>query len=261
MSVDYTLYRQVCQNIDPYTIQTFKKNREIGGIIENVSKKYGDDYLKNIESFPESVYLDWSVITLLNDVGSPHLEPFIIQGQTRMLSPTTLRYIYYTLDVLSYIRDCEKSSIDIIEVGGGYGFQSILLCLFSHLFNIQIKSYNIVDLPEANNLQNQYLLACQTSFERIRVVSCNTVNAYTFPKTPDTFLLSNYAMGEFPQKIQDFYVENVAKKTQHGYLCWNFSPDCPIIHPYFTFVSPFSKWEEENPQTNCSPVKSYIVKY
>lgn len=260
----YTTFQQVCRQLNEQSITTFKRNREIGGIVETVDKRFGDAYLKRIEEFPESQQIHWERVVSFNGVGSPFMETFVINGQPTLLSPTTLRYVYYALDILTYIQKSEmnKDEVDIIEIGGGYGFQSILLYEFAPFFDISFRSYVIVDLPETNHLQSLYLSACDSvPVNNIQLVSFYSVNETMFQKNPNAFLLSNYALGEFPRSIQDFYVETIARKTQHGYMCWNFSQGNPEIHPYFFTVASSNDWIEENPQTNCPPIKSYIVTY
>jgi hypothetical protein len=218
--------------------------------------------LKNILNYKESKNINWDIVKKLNDVGSPHMETFIINNQVILLSPTTLRYLQYTLDILSYMKKIEMSDIDVIEVGGGYGFQAILIYEFSKIFSINVNSYTIVDLYEANNMQNQYVLACKEYISN-KINNFNTINYLnidqsTFKPNMNSFFISNYALGELTKEIQNFYIENIIKKIRHGYICWNFSVGNSTIHPYI-LNKPHSI-EDENPQTNCPPVKSYIIK-
>lgn len=255
---DYSDYQEICSQINETTIQIFKQYREVIGIIENVNKTFGDLYLQNIKKYPEYSQLDWSLIKRLNDIGSPQMETFEINNQQIELSPTTLRYVQYSLDILTYMTKKQMNNIDIVEVGGGYGFQAILLCEFAKYFSINIRSYVIVDLPEANNMQNQYIKACQMNTP-CKTMVCYNITDNTFQQSNNSFFISNYALGEFTRELQDFYVETIVKKMAHGYICWNFSVGNPYVHAYFNQPTIIS--EEENPQTNCAPVKSYIIRF
>ena len=85
-----------------------------------------------------------------------------------------------------------------------------------------------------------------------------TYENFTDKKTYN-FAISNYALGELNTYWQNTYINNIISKIEHGYFCWNFSPTNPNIHSYFTSKDIIK--EEENPQTNCPPVKSYILRY
>jgi hypothetical protein len=259
---NYSPYQNVCKNLDQSSICSFKTNIHIIGIIENVNLNFGNDYLNNILKFEESKLIDWSVVKKLNDIGCPYTYRFLIDGNPITLSPTTLRYVYYTLDILSYIKTLDLKKIQATEVGGGYGFQSILLFEFAKLFSLEIDAYKIVDLPEANNMQKQYVKACESYIEpimdKIEFCSFYDVEKTNF-KADNSFFISNYALGEFNKEIQDYYMKYVVSFMKHGYICWNFSVGNPTIHSDILRLQP--KIEEENPQTNCPPVKSYIIKF
>ena len=59
---DYSNYQQTCSQINETTIHTFKQQREVIGIIENVNKTFGELYLKNIEKYPEYSHLDFHMV-------------------------------------------------------------------------------------------------------------------------------------------------------------------------------------------------------
>jgi hypothetical protein len=255
---DYSNYQQTCCQINETNIHNFKQQGEIIGIIENVNKTFGELYLQNIQKYQENTQIDWSIIKKINDIGSPKMEIFEINNQQIQLSPTTLRYVQYSLDILTYMKNTQMNNIDVVEVGGGYGFQSVLLYEFAKYFSITITSYTIVDLPEANNMQNQFIKACQTNIN-YKTFVCYDITSNTFQPSENSFFISNYALGEFTKELQDFYIETIVKKMRHGYICWNFSLGNPYIHNYFSQIKITN--EEENPQTNCPPVKSYIIKF
>lgn len=259
---NYQYFQNVCKNLDQNTIYSFKTDRDIIGIIENVNLEFGNDYLNNIMKFEESQNIDWTRVKYLNDIGCPHMNEFIINNNVILLSPTTLRYVYYSLDILSYMKGLNLSKIQLVEVGGGYGFQCILFFELAKLFFIDIDKYHIVDLPEANNMQKQYIMACQSHIEpimdKIEFISFYDIENTNF-KSENSFFVSNYALGEFTKEIQNFYVKNIISFMKHGYICWNFSVGNHTIHSYILNLQPIIT--EEDPQTNCDPVKSYILKF
>ncbi len=254
----YDSFREYCKSIDNIKIETFKRDTNIIGIIENVSIQFGQKYLDNIMSFSEKNNINWNKIKLLNDIGNPNNQPFIINEQTVMLSPTTLRYVQFTMDTLYHIKNVLKSTnINIVEIGGGYGFQCVLLFELAQIFNIHINKYTILDLSEVNNLQKYFVKKCASVVNNLVNITTTTINNYDI-KDMD-LVISNYALGEFTKDWQDYYIKNVISQISHGYICWNFSQQTRNIHEYFDTIS-HSK-SEENPQTNCYPIKSYIIKY
>jgi hypothetical protein len=260
---NYLSYQYICKNLNQDNINNFKRIREIIGIIENVNLEFGNQYLKNIINYPEIKNINWDNIKNFNDIGNPDMHRFLINNKEINLSPTTLRYIQYSLDMLYYIKNnLNISNVHIFEVGGGYGFQCILLFELAKLFSINVDSYTIIDLNEANNMQYQYISKCRNYFsydffEKINFMAFD--NIHDIPKLDNSFFISNYALGEFNKNIQDFYMDNVVSRMKHGYICWNFSVGNPTIHSYILNIKPTI--EEENPQTNCPPIKSYIIKF
>ena len=140
--------------------------------------------------------------------------------------------------------------IDVVEIGGGYGAQACIIYLLSK--DIKINSYTILDLPEVNNFQKHFVKEWDSSLN----IKCTTLENFT--GNPN-FLISNYALGEFNKQTQDCYIDNIVKKLDHGFICWNFSPGNQKIHSYFDTIE--TEMVEENPQTNCHPVKSYNIKF
>jgi hypothetical protein len=259
---NYASFQNICKDLNQTTICSFKNNIHIRGIVETVDINFGNDYLNNILKFKESQYIDWSLIKKLNDIGGPYMNEFIINNNRYLLSPTTLRYVYYSLDMLSYIKSLNLSRVQVTEVGGGYGFQCILFFELAKLFSLDIYKYQIVDLPEANNMQKQYIMACESCIEPImnKIEFCSFYDITNIKfESENSFFISNYALGEFTKDIQDFYMKNIVSIMIHGYICWNFSVGNPAIHSHILSLHPII--EEENPQTNCPPVKSYIIKF
>jgi len=252
----YDGFKYLCRDIDKNNISKFKENRYLKSIVDNVSYDYGLKYLDNILDY--KIQLDWNKIKKLNDIGSPKNYSFKINNIEILLSPTTLRYVQYTLDILNHIKkDLNINNLKIVEVGGGYGAQSVFLFELSHLFDITIDKYEILDLYEVNNLQKHYIDLCQVNSNIKYNIDAFTLDDYSYEN--ENYFISNYALGELTKYWQNLYVDNVISKIKNGYICWNFSPENQYIHEYFNKVK--KTIEEENPQTNCPPVKSYIIKY
>lgn len=244
----YNKFCKECSKITSYNISNFKGNEYIQSIVENVSKNFGDMYLKNILQYEN---INWDNIKKLNDLGNSKNYTFTINNLNYELSPTTLRYVQFTLDILKHMKNKNIEEVDIVEIGGGYGAQSCFLYLLAD--SIKINSYTILDLSEVNNLQKHYI----NLWDKNLNITCTTLENFTY--NDENFLISNYALGEFCKKTQNVYINNIVNKIDHGYICWNFSPGNQNIHEYFDNID--KELVEENPQTNCPPVKTYNVLY
>ena len=255
----YSAFQSFCRNITD--LSNFKKNQYIRLMVETVTYEIGLKYYENIKLYDEYNKINWTNIKKMNDIGNPFNNTYNINNEEIQLSPTTLRYVQYALDMLYHIKQKNYSEVTIYEVGGGYGFQSVILLEIAKIFDINVTNYTIVDLPEINNIQKLYVQ------ETSNVLNFN-FNDIIFTENPKTivnnvkensFFISNYALGELQKQWQNYYVQKIIKKCKHGYMCWNFSVNNKKIHEYFDNID--KEIEEENPQTNCPPVKTYIVKF
>ncbi len=123
------------------------------------------------------------------------------------VSPTTLRY----LKVASDIQELFGRKIDsVVEVGAEYGGQASVL-----LDSIEINSYFIYDLPEAQALINRYLQA-RLSQDNVKMLPIRHVE----PRSYD-LVISNYAFSELPFEVQKEYCEKVFTNCKSGYLTMN----------------------------------------
>ena len=112
----------------PIDSWTFKSNPTYREILEHVNLRYGQQYLQLVmDEFLSTIPLDILVQTCQeNDTyGAPLKHAFdgFIQ-----CSPTSLRYLYHSLLILQFLAKCGQRSVNIVEIGGGYGG----LCLFLH---------------------------------------------------------------------------------------------------------------------------------
>lgn len=243
----YRDFRSFCNDINSETIKRFKRNKNVSKIVGDVPSKFLNGYLSNILKHEK---VDWDEIKRLNDIGCDRNFRFSVEGRRLEMSCTTLRYVMFALEILEHMRGKNLKEVDVVEIGGGYGGQACMMYLLSK--DIKIKSYTILDLPEVNNLQKHFIKEWNSELD----VACTTLENFT--GSPN-FLISNYALGEFDKDTQNTYIEKLVKNVEHGFICWNFSPGNQEIHPHFDTIE--RDVVEENPQTNCRPVKSYNVKF
>jgi len=223
---------------DEMIFKNFKRNFIYNQVLEHVSESDGWKYKKEIEKlfiekglgkYKSKLYL----LASLNDsIGNPRRYSF----DERLISPTSLRYMKVTLDILNLLNG-EKIN-NIVEIGGGYGGQALMLSL---LF-VQKGSFTIFDLPEVNKLINK--------FTKLTFIDSlvNTKNFVDEEINYDLFI-SNYALSELSRKNADLYLKKVLSRSKHGYITFNNIGDndsvskeeiCKFIPKEFVVV-------EENP--------------
>lgn len=198
---------------------TFKSLPDYKYMLEHVSPTQGYQYLQYIINDYSKIYNDNKKyiidICYLNDkYGVPDKFDF---KNFIFTSPTNIRYIYQSFKILNYMKKINTNNIDIIEIGGGYGGLCFFIHNFSKLFNINIASYTIFDLPIITKLQKIY-----TSSLNINIIVFDITN--TFNVSNNSFLISNYAFSEIDINIQKIYKDKLFKFIDHGFLCWNNIP-------------------------------------
>ena len=110
-----------------------------------------------------------------------------------------------------------NEGIDIVEIGGGYGGLCLCLHYFAPSFDINIKSYTIIDLTDVLRLQKMYL-------NSNGIQNVNFEDTVTYGKNIDKknmFFISNYAFTELHRDKQNQYLQDLFPKVKHGFMCWN----------------------------------------
>jgi len=256
----YTEFLQECEEIcsDDEKFKIFRRMRSCMGVIENVTHKFGIEMINECKKTANISNYPWETFQQNEKVGLPYTCDF--KDQLYFLddcefSPTTFRFINNGTNIIQHLRNLNLKTVRIIEIGGGYGAQAVILLELAKTFNLNIEDYCIIDLEEVTYLQNKYL----TAVKKEKDVECLTIEELNLDKNFN-FLISNYAFGEFNDHWKNLYIDRVIKRIAHGYLIWNFSSHSNKIHEFFLNL-PKVQIEEEKPQTNTPPIKSFILKY
>jgi hypothetical protein len=190
-----------------YTVVTENITYDVGNQILNIiNKEFNNIFINNI------LYIK-NICNLNDSIGKPKLYNYEILNE---IAPTNLRYIYHSFLILMHMKEKNLNNVSIIEIGGGYGGLSLFIIKLSTLFNINIKSYTIYDLPEVCKLVNKY--------SNILNLNVNTANVNDNISHETSFLISNYAFSELPTNIKQLYINNIFKYINHGLLIWNYVP-------------------------------------
>jgi SAM-dependent MidA family methyltransferase len=130
-----------------------------------------------------------------------------------------LRYLYHAHLILTHLKS--SSLTDIVEIGGGYGGLYLAIDFLYTKYDVEIKSYSIIDLEIATNLQKKYISNFNT---KIPVFFYKSQLFGADIDKKDLFLISNYCFSEINMDLQKKYVEILFNKVVHGFMCWNFIP-------------------------------------
>ena len=233
---DEDSYRNICRlaSQDESYFAQFKNIQAYRQILEHLGKDHGQLYLDVVrQQTPE--FLGMIEVFRRNDLyGSPRTDVFDKVGA---FSSTTLRYMKVASDLkLAYGSSLNQKSI--VEIGGGYGGQCLILSAI-----YQFENYTIVDLPEALALTKKYL-------EKHNIYN---VTYKSFEDTVDAdfdMVISNYAYSECSPEMRKKYMEEILSHSKKGYLT-GFKPT--VVEYMDDYHIPYEIWSE-NPCTGSTNV-------
>lgn len=221
------LYLQACtefvKNDDAFN--NFKQDPRYTPVLEHVSIYEANLYYSEMRS------KNLITKTILNSVkendkyGSPSL---FEHSELGSISPTTVRYLKNTLDILDHFGKDGKYT-NIVEIGGGYGG----LCkVFSSFVNFE--NYHLIDLPEVSIFSRKYLNNFRKLKDRVQYITADNLT------TVDNIdlLISNYAFSECTRECQLNYYNSYIKKADKFYMMYNqFTPNNIPSEDFIDIVS------------------------
>jgi hypothetical protein len=239
----YAIYanyvESICKSND---ITNFKNHPSYTYMLEHVSEELGHAYLQCIRMDTKISIQDVISFCNLNDcVGNPNTVEYGIVTT----SPTSLRYIYMAHLILTYFKSLNLPTLDIVEIGGGYGGLCLAIHYFSEKYNVKVNSYKIIDLSIITKLQEMYVSKVNPD------IHVEYIDAATFGSDitdSNLCLVSTYCFSEIPLEIQHSYIKTLFPKISHGFIAWN---NIPIYN--FGFAC---KIEDEIP--NSAPNNRFV---
>lgn len=118
--------------------------------------------------------------------------------------------MYTGLEIKRFVKENLLNVDHIVELGCGYGGQSIILGDL-----LPVKKYTYIDLPEVNLLINKFLSNFSISFE----TEFSSIGNHK--KENYSLFISNYSFSELPRNLQNKAINNFMKRSQGGYLIIN----------------------------------------
>ena len=217
--VDFDPYTDVADTIcNTNDLSNFKNNPSYNYVLEHVTPYEGYQYLLYIvNEMRLPLFLIKQFCETNDSLGNPKKTKYGFLEA----SPTSLRYIFHAHLILTHLQSLHLPSIDIVEIGGGYGGLCFAIHAFSQRYNLTIQSYTCVDLPSIRKLQSIYLSRIMPG----KTIDCidSTTYGATIDKT-NMFLISNYAFSEISMEHQTKYREILFPKVAHGFMTWNCIP-------------------------------------
>lgn len=210
--IDY--YKNICQEAssDERVFKNFRSDKRYQDVLEHVSQKQGWEYFNHIIT-KNPIKLNETTIKYSKQVdehGNPNRFPYPKFGD---ISPTILRYLSVLGDIERIYGDFKNKKI--VEIGAGYGGQSMLINLFH-----DVDEYVIIDIPEALELIKKFLQTNNIDTKKYRFLTPKDVLEMGEEKFD--FLISNYAFSECYKNIQDLYIEKIVNKSKNFYMIVNF---------------------------------------
>ncbi len=243
----YTDYKKLRDYIDTVTstgdLTNFKNNSDVNNIFEHRDCKWGNKFYDLIKKgFNTS---DEEILTFCkkNDaIGNPQLQTYSFGT----VSSNSIKYVYHANLVLSHVKSLGKTTIDFVEIGGGYGGMALAIFEFAPKYGIEIETYNLVDLPEIIKLQELYIKSHMRDMNKF---SFNSAFEYgsSIGKS-GMYVIAIYSLGELDVSHQTSYITHLFPKIAHGFLIWNalpytsigrdaiYIPEMPLTGPYNRFV-------------------------
>ena len=220
----YTEYTDYINNIVVVDskLWNFKRESVYTDILEHILPYHGQLYFTEIKKHFYNFYKKYNKLLIKlcdkNDLyGNPRKIKF--KNFTKC-SSTNLRYILHSLLILTFMNKNNITKIDIIEIGGGYGGLAFFLQNISKIFNIDISSYTIFDLPDISKLQHIYLKTLNSD----KIMNFYQIDNFKNLKK-NSFLIANYSYSEIALKLQKEYTEKILNPyISYGFLVWNFIP-------------------------------------
>lgn len=209
----YNDIEQYSQIIVQNQLDSWKKEKAIRDMIEHESDEAARVYIEYLLQF--MTHDEIQQLAKLNDLYGDSTIKTILNINT---STNSIRYIRHSYDLCTYIKNKNLNSINIIEIGGGYGGMALIMSEMIKKFNLNVTKYIIYDLKNVGHLQKYYLSKHNLS-EFAEWHDSNTFGSDI--NGNNNILFSSYALSELCDESRDSYLKNLLPKIIGGFFIWN----------------------------------------
>jgi len=204
--VTYSAFEEECKAIlnDSTQLDNFRTRRQLGLIVETLSREQGKSYFKHLKRYFPQVFDRLESLTKIDQLGNPAQHQWADSFKSSALM---LRYMLQAELLYKYMGELAQKNI--LEIGGGFGgHAAVLQTLYPSA------SHTIVDLPAVSQLQSRYLKEL-------------SINAVTYPYASPGWqtrkydiIVSHYCFSELDASVQDLYMQTI-RETPHGFMICN----------------------------------------
>ena len=188
--------------------KNFRNLPDYKNILEHVDKDLAIRYYENIQQISSLSDTDiFNICKRLSKVGNPELVK-IINSQDP-ISTTSLRYLNVALQIKNEFK--QKDFKRVIEIGPGYGGQSIILQEF-----FKIDHYSFIDLPDVNKLIRKFIGANSVQFSYNTGILEDNFNDEKFD-----LVISNYAFSELNRNLQKKAINEIINNSKFCFMINN----------------------------------------
>jgi hypothetical protein len=184
----------------------FKLDPRYQAILEHCSQEQGKAYLEIIKTESPALITKIDIFKENDFIGGATTYEYIDIGA---ISPSTLRYLKVTSDIINIFG--ETLGDRIAEIGVGYGGQLLIADKV-----LKFKQYDLFDLPPVLTLTSKYI----ESHTLNAAYLTTSLNQHRGDVEYD-LVISNYAFSELPSKLQLRYIKKILSKSKRGYLTMN----------------------------------------
>ena len=240
------IYKSFCDYVRSITdVSDFKSHPSFAYMLEHVTFEQGREYLRYVKHL--APFTDAQIIDYCND-NDKYGNGTKYNYDMVYTSPTNLRYIFHAYLILKHAASLGKQTLNMVEVGCGYGGLCLALHHFSRSMNITIENYYLVDLPDISRLQELYVGKFDVYFK----THFHSAFQYGGDIVHDNlFLVSNYCFSEISDTNQKQYIAHLFPKVSHGFMTWN---SIPVYDFGFSY-----RQESEYPNTfHIETINKYV---
>jgi hypothetical protein len=230
------------QILEKNDIRNFKQSPVYQEILEHVNLFDGQRYLEALKGslLPFSLFDLVAVCNANDSIGNPIKTEL---DSTFNTSPSNMRYAYHSHVILNYMNSIGKSDVNIVEIGAGYGGLCMFIMHLAPFYGINVESYTMIDLKYPSMLQKKYLRTFPF-FDKLEFIESQDEKSIQEKVQSNSFLVSNYCFSAIDTEYQEFYIEKLFPKIEHGFMAWNFIPVFSFGFPLtITDDEPKSSWE------------------
>ena len=198
-------FKNACIEIVNSNLENFKRHPIYSSFIGNDlrNEQIAINFYRHVEKNYSYLLKEETLKQFLNNdrIGNP----FTYNIDGIVISPGTLRF----MRVLGDIIEIYDEMSDIIEIGSGYGGQSLIIKSYFNDIN-----YTLVDIPESLSVAKRYLM--ENNFEPT-FIDTNDVSVNDYYD----LVISDYCLSELDVEGIEFYINNIINKCKYAYITAN----------------------------------------